>query len=119
MKIKGRVVSKGEEVMKGTVIDLVLGDGFGNTKVAVPDLFNLQLDEALFVIKASALNVGAIVFDGTVRDSASAKVYKQFPPYEMINEISQGESIDIFLTQSEKVIKQHNSEVNTESNEDN
>lgn len=119
MQINGRVVTKGEEVIKGTVIDLVLGDGFGNTKVAVPDLFNLQLDEALFVLKASSLNIGAMVFDASVKDSSSARVYKQFPPYEMINEISQGESIDIFLTQSDKVIKVHESENNSEADDEN
>ena len=119
MQINGRMVSKGDEVIKGTVIDLVLGDGFGNTKVPVPDLFNLQLDEALFVIKASSLNVGAMVFDATVRDSSAARIYKQFPAFDDLNEISQGESIDIFLTQSDQVIKNQSSGINNEENDDN
>jgi beta-lactam-binding protein with PASTA domain len=119
MQIKGRVVRTGEEVTKGTVIDLVLGDGFGNTKVQIPDLFNLELDEALFVIKASSLNIGAMVFDASVKDSASARVYRQFPPSDLINEISQGESIDIFLTQSESVIKLHGSDNKYDSDDEN
>jgi beta-lactam-binding protein with PASTA domain len=105
MQVNGRKVTKGEEVTKGTVIDLVLGDGFGNTKVAVPQLFNLHLDEALFVLNASSLNVGSVVLDATVKDSSKARVYKQFPVYESETTISQGESVDIFLTQSEYVIK--------------
>src|SRR4030095_4416135 len=82
MQINGRTVKKGEEVIKGTVIDLVLGDGFGNTKVSVPQLFSLSLDEALFVLNASSLNVGSVVLDGTVKDSSKARVYKQFPVYD-------------------------------------
>jgi eukaryotic-like serine/threonine-protein kinase len=105
MQIDGKKVSKGEEVTKGTVIDLVLGDGFGNTKVSVPQLYNLDLDEALFVLKASSLNVGSVVMDGTVRDSSKARVYKQFPVAATSTTISQGESVDIFLTQSQSVLR--------------
>jgi len=118
MQIDGKKVSKGDEVTKGTVIDLVLGDGFGNTKVAVPQLFNLDLDEALFVLRASSLNVGAVVLDGTVRDSSRARVYKQFPGFESQNSISQGESVDIFLTQSEAVIKLNDPDLKNEDDEE-
>jgi len=118
MQIKGRKVEKGDEVTKGTVIDLVLGDGFGNTKVSIPQLYNLDLDEALFVLKASSLNVGAVVMDGTVRDSSKARVYKQFPVSESEKTISQGESVDIFLTQSESVIRLNDPDSKIENNEE-
>lgn len=117
IQINGRTVHQGEEVTKGTVIDLVLGDGFGNTKVAIPQLFNLSLDEALFVINASSLNVGAIVFDHAVKDSSNAKVYKQFPQHDADAVISQGESIDLFLTQSESVLKLHDPEIAPSDND--
>lgn len=107
MQIGGQTVTKGQEVPKGTVIDLVLGDGFGNTKVSVPNLFGLSLDEALFTIKASSLNVGALVFDNSVRDSSAARVYRQYPSFDSMSEMSQGEPIDLFLTQSESVLKTH------------
>ncbi|MDQ3051286.1 MAG: PASTA domain-containing protein [Bacteroidota bacterium] len=118
MQIDGKKVEKGEEVTKGTVIDLVLGDGFGNTKVAVPLLFNLDLDEALFVLKASSLNVGAVVLDGTVKDSSRARVYKQSPVYESEKTISQGESVDIFLTQSQAVILMNDPDNKIENDEE-
>ncbi|MBL0343238.1 MAG: PASTA domain-containing protein [Bacteroidetes bacterium] len=117
MQINGRTVKTGDEVSKGTVIDLVLGDGFGNTKVPVPQLFGLKLDEAMFVINASSLNIGAVVFDNTVKYSSSAKIYKQFPLHNADSTISQGESVDIFLTQSDAVIKLHDPEINSEDNE--
>ncbi len=117
MQINGRTVHAGDGVTKGTVIDLVLGDGFGNTKVPVPQLYNLKLDEAMFVINASSLNVGAVVFDSSVKDSSNAKVYKQFPVHNSDSTISQGESIDIFLTQSEEIIKLHDPDINIDDNE--
>jgi len=117
MQINGRPIEKGTEVTKGTAIDLVLGDGFGNTRVAIPQLFNLTLQEALFVLNASSLNVGAIVGDQSVRDSSKARVYRQTPDYSESATISQGESVDLFITQSEAVIKQHEKSDNNEDDE--
>ncbi len=68
----------------------------------------------MFVINASALNVGSMVFDANVKDSSNAKVYKQFPAVNSGIEISQGESVDIFLTQSESVLKLHDPEISSE-----
>lgn len=109
ISVKGSSLQPGDEVSKGTVIDLVLGDGFGNTQVSVPQLRGLTLDEALFVLKGSSLNAGAIIFDNTVRDSSQAFVYKQNPEFGDSSSVSQGEAIDIFLTQSQAVLKANTS----------
>jgi eukaryotic-like serine/threonine-protein kinase len=114
MQINGRTVTKGEEVRKGTVIDLVLGDGFGNTKVSIPRLYNLSLDEAMFVINASSMNVGSVFFDNTVRDSSLARVYRQLPAFDHDGSISQGESVDIYLTQSASILKSNDPDINTD-----
>jgi eukaryotic-like serine/threonine-protein kinase len=108
MRVNGLNVQPGDEVTKGTVIDLVLGDGFGNTKVLIPDLFNLKYDEAKFVIKASSLNIGNVVFDNTVLDSSKARVFRQQPVFDDGKVINQGESLDLFLTESEDIIRLHN-----------
>jgi beta-lactam-binding protein with PASTA domain len=112
VQINGRRVEKGEEMPRGTIIDLVLGDGFGVTRVPVPQLFGLTLDEALFVLNASSLNVGSVVPDGTVKDTVNARVYKQFPIFEPEATLSEGESVDLFLTQSQSVIKLHDPDEN-------
>ncbi len=119
MQVNGTELEPGDEVTKGTVIDLVLGDGFGNTKVPVPDLFNLTLDEAMFVIRASSLNIGNLAFDNSVLDSSKARVYRQFPELGESSVINQGEAIDLFLTQSEKVILLHSQdEINSDQDEE-
>ncbi|MGI8892729.1 MAG: PASTA domain-containing protein [Bacteroidia bacterium] len=98
---KGKEIHPGDPVAKGSVIDLILGDGFGNTKMPVPNLINLTAGEAMFVLKASSLNVGGRYFDETVRDSSSARVYKQFPTFGS-EDVSQGEAIDLYFTESEE-----------------
>lgn len=101
----GNTLKPGDQLPKGSVVDLILGDGIGNTSVTVPALLNLTLDEALFVLQGSQLNAGSMIFDETVRDSTHAKVYKQSPmPGDSIV-IKQGESVDLFFTQSEIKLK--------------
>lgn len=100
MIYKGKELKPGDPVPKGSVIDLILGDGFGNTKVPVPNLLNLTVGEAMFVLKASSLNAGGRYFDNTVTDSSSARVYRQFPTFGS-EDVSQGEAIDLYFTQSE------------------
>lgn len=94
---KGSPIEPGKEVHKGSSIDLVLGDGLGNTEVNIPDLVGLTRGEALFVLKGSALNIGTARFDPGVRDSANATVYKQIPAADAGVTIRQGDAIDIYL----------------------
>lgn len=106
-EVEGKPLKAGDEISKGSVIDLVLGDGFGNTKVNVPDLVGLSYEEALFVLKASSLNAGAVIFDNSVRDSSRAVIYKQSPSPENSDVISQGEAVDLYLTQSKFVLEKY------------
>ncbi len=107
IQYKGKELKPGDLVPKGSKLDLILGDGFGNTKVTIPNLFNLTMGEALFVLKASSLNIGSKYFDESVKDSSEAKVYKQFPLFGVGEEVSQGEAIDLYFTQSEEKIKRY------------
>jgi len=96
-RFKGSEINAGTEIPKGSVIDLVLGDGLGNTKVPVPSLVGLPLSEALFMLKGWSLNIGTIYYDKGLKDSTTAKVYKQFPDASDSLIISQGEAVDLYL----------------------
>jgi hypothetical protein len=96
-RYRGSEISPGTEIPKGSVIDLVLGDGLGNTQVSVPDLIGLTKGEALFVLKGSSLNVGTVHYDGGVKDSLVAKVYKQSPEPSDDATLNQGEAVDLYL----------------------
>jgi len=104
-ELNGIPLKSGSEVTKGTMIDLILGDGFGNTSVSVPDLLGLSLDEALFVLKGSLLNAGAIIPDASVKDTMHALVYKQYPAAGDSISIRQGEAVDLFITQSKYLLQ--------------
>lgn len=104
MQVHGYTINPGDGVSKGTTIDLVLGDGYGNTQVQVPDLYNFKLSEALFILKGSSLNAGRIEYDGTVIDSTNARIYKQNPETGDSIFISQGQIIDLYLTESQSVL---------------
>jgi beta-lactam-binding protein with PASTA domain len=94
---RGRFIPAGEELPKGSVIDLVLGDGYGITKLDIPSLIGLSYSEALSNLRGSGLNVGQVSYDAGIRDSGNAVVYKQMPEPSDTAKISQGEAINIWL----------------------
>lgn len=97
---KDSTIAPNTLITKGSTIDLVLGDGFGNTKLEAPNLIGLTLQESKWTLIASSLNLGAVVYDESVKDSTSAFIYKQIPAYNEDNPmvLNMGESIDVFLT---------------------
>src|SRR4029077_13335018 len=60
MQINGRNIPKNTKVPKGTVIDLVLGNGLGSDKISVPYLIGLRYDDAEAKLKGYALNIGYV-----------------------------------------------------------
>lgn len=96
MMINGKDLKAGTDVPKGSAIDLIVGDGLGNTVVTVPSLIGLTYDEALFVLKGSSLNIGSLFFDGVIKDTLNATIYDQNPAPDN-NTINQGEAIDLYL----------------------
>jgi len=98
---EGKEIAANVTVKKGAKIDLVLGDGLGQTQVEVPNLIGLTLREAKFVLDGSSLNLGALVLDQSVKgDTLDAVVYKQMPdPNDAsMKMMNIGEGVDVFLT---------------------
>ncbi|MEQ8583072.1 MAG: PASTA domain-containing protein [Marinoscillum sp.] len=54
----GREVLEGERIPKGSVIDLVVGDGLGKQSLESPNLIGLDLESAQFAIVGSGLKIG-------------------------------------------------------------
>lgn len=98
---RGKHVESGQLVQKGSRIDLILGNGLGETKVEVPNLIGLTYEEAKWTLMSYSLNVGLMERDASVTDTATAVVYKQVPDYNADEpaEINYGEAVDIYLTQ--------------------
>jgi len=99
-KIDGEDIEPGKTVLKGAVVDLVMGMGESDELVPVPLLIGLSLEDALSTLKKSSLNSGGVKADETVvtsTDSIEARVYKQNPNYG-IDLINLGGYVDIWLT---------------------
>ncbi|MEO9869094.1 PASTA domain-containing protein [Ekhidna sp.] len=60
VRLNGRIVLEGEQIEKGSTIDIVAGNGYGNTVFQSPNLIGLDQEEAEFAIIGSGLRVGKI-----------------------------------------------------------
>ncbi len=99
IRIDGLSVKPGEEVPKGTRIDLVLGNGLGSTRIDVPNLVGKTFLEAKLTLRAFELNLGAVAKEGAIQNEESAIVYKQKPDPgpNGDRQITVGEPVDVFL----------------------
>lgn len=97
LKYNDSEVPVGKNIAKGSIITLVVGDGFGNTTVEVPDLTGMPLDEAEIYINGMGLNVGSILYDET-SSSPRGTVSRQKP--ETGSEIKTGNSINLWISGS-------------------
>ncbi|MFI5173141.1 MAG: PASTA domain-containing protein [Chitinophagales bacterium] len=101
MKIHGdsKSLQPGSAIAKGTIIDLVLGNGLGDTKILIPDLTGLTYIEAVNLISLKELSLGTVVTSGTITDTADAFVFKQYPVADDEKTVNLGSMIDIWITE--------------------
>ncbi|MFM6976960.1 MAG: PASTA domain-containing protein [Sphingobacteriaceae bacterium] len=96
---KGRELKTGEEIPKGSRINLILGDGQGASEVDIPDLTGLTLGEARMALMGSSLKLGTVNFQGADRDTINGKIIKQYPaPVDSLTKISIGSSVNVILS---------------------
>ncbi|WP_421869217.1 PASTA domain-containing protein [Marinoscillum sp.] len=62
-RLDGRQVLEGERIPKGSVIDLVAGNGLGNQALNSPNLLGLDLESAQFAIIGSGLKIGETKYE--------------------------------------------------------
>ena len=99
IQIKGKIVKPGTIVPKGTTIDLVLGDGFGNQIAEVPPVTDMTVIEARAVLEAVHLNVGMLLADGQIEDTLAAYVYDQEPKFGQPGKLGPGNTVNLFIKQ--------------------
>jgi len=104
----GKAIEPGTSVEKGSVIDLLLGQGLSDKKTNIPDLTGLAAEEARHFLVSVSLNLGATIYDSTVitqDDSLFAFIWQQRPIPEPGSRIPLGSSIDVWLsTDSSKIM---------------
>lgn len=100
-KYRGRDIREGFEIPKGSQIDLVVGDGYGNQSLPIPNLIGMDDAEAEFLILGSGLRLGSVNYVKT--DTVpKGTVIRQLPP-EGIN-AKTGERVDIWVSELEEIL---------------
>nr|WP_294790296.1 PASTA domain-containing protein [uncultured Mucilaginibacter sp.] len=100
VKLNGQTIKSGTKIPKGSRLDLVLGDGNGAGELPIPEVVNLDLDEARVAIKGAGFTLGNITYQGAITDSSRLKVISQFPaPTDSASTTSIGSRINLTVTQ--------------------
>lgn len=100
-RYKGKKITAGDDLEKGSKIDLTVTKGEKNAEhdIPVPDLAGLSLDEAKVELSLFGLNVGTVTYDTDVTDKGTALVYRQNPAPG--RNVYTGKEIDLFLKNAE------------------
>jgi eukaryotic-like serine/threonine-protein kinase len=99
----GQIIKPGSKLPKGSKVDLVLGNGQGASEVDIPDLTNLDIDEAKVAIAGAGLTLGTIEYQGAITDSSTAVVVMQYPAKtDSVTKVSLGSRVNITLSQTKK-----------------
>ncbi|MFY0606924.1 MAG: PASTA domain-containing protein [Cyclobacteriaceae bacterium] len=59
----GKIIVEGTQIPKGSVIDLIVGDGLGQQSLASPNLIGLDVESAQFAIVGSGLKIGNMTYE--------------------------------------------------------
>ena len=92
---RGKNLYAGQQVPRGTVVDLVVGSGDGSGTSSVPFVIGKTADKARRDIVSVSLNVGREHFKG-VKDKATAVVYRQEPDYTGVNKYLYGSNVELW-----------------------
>jgi beta-lactam-binding protein with PASTA domain len=95
----GTLIAKGEDIPKGSRIDLLLGDGRGAGDVDLPDLTGKSLAEAALLLRGLGLSLGTKEYQGIIRDSLDVMVIKQYPAVsDSLVTVPIGTRVDVILS---------------------
>ncbi len=95
----GQPINVGYRLQVGARVDLVVSSGLGDPAEA-PCLLGLTLEQAKIPLTVNYLALGALVYDGTVTDTANAVIVRQIPEPQPGVMLTVGTPIDLFLSSS-------------------
>jgi beta-lactam-binding protein with PASTA domain len=93
--VNNEPIEPGTELLKGTIIDLIVGKGDMNTSVALPMLIGMEKDEANKKLHYAYLNIGNEYYID-VDDSTHARVFNTDPHPLTTNMLYLGQQVDIW-----------------------
>lgn len=107
---KGKAIYAGQQIERGSVVDLVVGLGDGSGRSIVPFAIGKTRERARRDILAASLNVGSEHFGG-VRNKNTAVVFRQEPDYTGVSKYPYGTSVELWYvdadaTDVERMVKE-------------
>jgi len=99
-QVKGIKILKNDTVLKGTLIDLILGKGLADERTMVPNLLGLTPDQAKNKASDEFFSLGAIIHDESVTEvnEKNAIVFRQRPSPSRDILVPLGSPIDLWIT---------------------
>jgi beta-lactam-binding protein with PASTA domain len=94
MRYQGKKIEAGTKIPKGSVIDLVVGDGNGPNSSVLGNLVGDSYNMALFKLEGWNLRVGQVFVDADTT-GADIRVWKQYPPAG--DSVRVGDQIDLYI----------------------
>lgn len=88
-------VFPGDTLIKGSVIDLVIGSGDRNYKIPVPFLIGLSREEAIYELNIASFNLGNEFYIDSVQDEFT-RVYMQDPLWDSELSFYPGDSVHLW-----------------------
>ncbi len=95
-------IPAGTTVEKGTVVDLVVGDGLGDTIVTVPEIIGLRLPEAQLKLREAGLRVQEVKFRPT--KNVVPNTVLDYEPKEQ--RLREGETLTLIISERFEVIEE-------------
>lgn len=98
--VNGKEVQPGDPVAKGSIVDLHVGDGLGNTEFEVPNVVGMPLDEASVLLVGQRLQIGNIIYQPGSSEPEGT-VLRQRPFATVGAKIREGELVDLWVAGSD------------------
>jgi beta-lactam-binding protein with PASTA domain len=95
--VNGKEIASGAPVAKGSVVDLVVGNGVGNAQFQIPDVVGMPVDEATTLLVGAGLQLGATQYVAAPNGEADGTVVRQRPAASPGSMIRVGELVDIWV----------------------
>lgn len=96
VKLGNRELMPGDEIPKGSKIIFVVGDGYADQKIDVPNVVGMEQDEADILLTGLGLTVGQIISEPSTAPAGS--VIRQRPAAGSENKIRIGAPVDLWVS---------------------
>lgn len=96
VKLGDRELAAGDEIPKGSKIVFVVGDGYADQKIDVPNVVGMEQDEAEIKLTGLLLTVGQIISEPS--SAPAGYVIRQRPAAGSENKIRIGAPVDLWVS---------------------